>query len=108
MGLNLTVQDDKWYSESYKNMVRSNKKYLLSKCYVLPVPTPSVVEANRYDFYKICHVLNIKPYMIWTVAYLNDIEDPYERMSIANGCVIYTIEESILNNMLLRSNSKTA
>lgn len=105
MGINLTTYDDKYYNNSFKTLVRSNKKYLISKCTIYTFTEKDIANANKNDFYKLCNNRGIPHNLIWVCAYINDIEDPFEEVDLNKLMSLKIVNESTLNDMLQRSNT---
>lgn len=103
MGLNLTINDDRYYTEDFKVMIRSNRDWLLSNSMLIPITNPSIVNAHKYDFYTVLRIIGISSVMHWVLAYLNDIGDPAKDIS---GMTSYlSIDLTVINQMIARQNT---
>lgn len=107
MGFKITIKDDKWYSENFKNIIRSNKEYLSYHSGIASINELAIIETNRYDFYKVCYRLGVPHHLLWATAYINDIADPFAKIEVENGYSIKTVPEDKISDMMLRANSKT-
>lgn len=102
--LNVNATKDIFYTTRYKTMVRSLKEVLLKQSQALPIPNPNDRYAYRYDFYRLLRELGVPSHMRWTVAFLNDITDPFADNS--KKIEIHSIEESLVLSAISRSNTR--
>lgn len=97
MPIPLLGGDTYYYTDEYKTIVRSCKDVLLQGANYTPMMGPGIKFAYRYNFHKFLRQLTngnstmaaIPEEMIWTVSFLNGIENPNEDFSHLDG--IYTV-----------------
>lgn len=102
--LNVNATKDIFYTDRYKTMVRSLKEVLLKQAQALPIPNPNDRYAYRYDFYRLLRELGVESHMHWTVAFLNDITDPFADNS--KKVEILNIPETTVLSAISRSNTR--
>ncbi|MNG46912.1 hypothetical protein D3C79_47760 [compost metagenome] len=103
-GLNVNATKDIFYTDRYKIMVRSLKEVLLKQAQALPIPNPNDRYAYRYDFYRLLRELGVESHLHWTVAFLNDVTDPFADNS--KKIEILNINESVILSAISRSNTR--
>ncbi len=100
---NLQVENDVYFSEATKVMVRANREYLLRLTTDVNIIHKNYVQAHKYDFNRIIRQHGVPLRMQWIVQYLNGIEDPNQDVS---GMTSFkNINEDIINQMLTRMNT---
>lgn len=102
--LNVNPTKDIFFTDRYKILVRSLKEVLLKQAQALPIPNPNDRFAYRYDFYRLLRELGIESHMFWTVAFLNDVTDPFADNS--KKVEILNIQESVILAAISRSNTR--
>lgn len=102
--LNVNATKDIFYTNRYKTMVRSLKEVLLTQSQALPIPNPNDRWAYRYDFYRLLRELGVESHLHWTVAFLNDVTDPFADNS--KKVEIRAISESLVLAAISRSNTR--
>lgn len=102
--LNVNATKDIFYTDRYKTMVRSLKEVLLKQAQALPIPNPNDRYAYRYDFYRLLRELGIESHMQWTIAFLNDVTDPFADNS--KKVEILNIPETTVLAAISRSNTR--
>lgn len=85
-------------------MIRSNKEYLLSVAGLYPIQDLSFLHAHRYDFYRVLlESFNVPYHLQWTMAFLNDVEDP--SALIGNLKEVYIVDGAVINKLVQRMNT---
>ncbi len=100
---NLPIENDIYFSESTKIMVRANREYLLGLTTEVTVLHKNYVQAHKYDFNRIMRQHNVPLRMQWIVQYLNGIEDPNQ--DVSGMTTFKNINEDIISQMLTRVNT---
>lgn len=84
MSIKLTPEDDYYYSDAFKTLVRSNKRYLLRACEHIQIVELDFLYVNRNNVYGLLArlpSLNIPTHLLWVTAFLNGITNPNEDIS---------------------------
>ncbi|QAU04354.1 hypothetical protein [Vibrio phage 2 TSL-2019] len=105
MAIDLPPAMDQFFTDEYKTMIRSNKEYLLSIAGKYPIQDLSFLHAHRYDFYRVLwESFNVPQHLHWTVAFLNDVEDPSQYVGDMKEVLI--IDTAVVNKLVQRMNIK--
>ncbi|AUR81090.1 hypothetical protein FDJ25_gp080 [Vibrio phage Aphrodite1] len=105
MAIELPPTMDQFFTDEYKTMIRSNKEYLLSVAGKYPIQDLSFLHAHRYDFYRVLwESFNVPQHLHWTVAFLNDVENPSQYIGDMKEVLI--IEPAVINKLVQRMNLK--
>lgn len=105
MAINLPDPMDRFYTDDYKTLIRSNKEYLISMSVKVPVTDLAFLNAHQYHFYRVLlELFGIPHHMHWTIAFLNGIEKPNQNVMDAREVLI--IEQPVINKMIQRLNTK--
>lgn len=99
----LPTEDDSYFSEDTRVLIRSNKEYLLAFTSIKNFSDPSFVYAHRYDFHRILRFENEPASMRWIIAYLNGIENP--STDVSGMKFYYTIDKQIIDKLIARKNT---
>lgn len=99
--INIVIGNDYYHSHDYKTIVRSCKEILLAKANWVPFTDPGIVFAYRYNFHKFLRSLRtgnggdpiVPEDMIWTISYLNGMENPNSDFSKMEGILVITKED---------------
>jgi len=92
-----------YYTDEYKTIIRSCKDVLIQSASFTPITGPGIRFAYRYNFHKFLRQLTngnsqmsaIPEEMIWTVSFLNGIENPNQDFSHLEG--IYMVTADIID-----------
>lgn len=106
MPLNIVVGNDYYFGHEYKTIVRSCKELLLARAGFHPFMDPGVVFAYRYNFHKFLRSLRddtggsvvIDDDLVWTISFINGIENPNADFSKLTG--IYTVTKEDVDAMI--------
>ena len=103
MPISLNSGNPFFYTEEYKTIIRSCKEILLSRASFSPFVDDSLRFAYRNNFHKLLRRMGgmsslIPEDMIWTISYLNGIENPNQDFSHLKG--IYTITRENINSVI--------
>lgn len=98
--------DSYYYTDEYKVIIRSCKEVLLESAAYTPFVDPGIRFAYRYNFHKFLRQLRtdnsdmtaIPEQLIWTISFLNGIENPNQDFSHLEG--IYTVTEEAIDLMI--------
>lgn len=87
-----------YFTDEYKTVIRSCKEVLLSQATFSPFVGEAVKFAYRYNFHKFLRqiggeVSSIPEELIWTISFLNGIEDPTKDFSHLKGIYTVTAEQ---------------
>lgn len=101
MPLPYTGGDDFYYTDEYKVIIRSCKEVLLAQASNTQILDPGIRFAYRYNFHKFLRQLRnanagsfvIPEELIWTISFLNGIEDPTQDFSHLTELRIVTFEQ---------------
>lgn len=105
MAIDLPPPMDQFFTEEYRVMIRSNKEYLLSVAGHYPITDISFLHAHRYDFYRvILESFKVPQHMHWTIAFLNDIENPSQYIGDMKEVLI--VDTAVINKLMQRANLK--
>lgn len=100
MPLDLTIQDDVYFSETFKVIVRSCKEKLLSNAKEIYLDDKSFMYAHRNNFYAFLRGIGVDERLIWPTAFINDITNPLENFTDRKTLFICTIED--LDQLLIQ------
>lgn len=106
MPLDITIGNAYYFSDEYKVIIRSCKEILLAQANYTPFIEPGIVFAYRYNFHKFLRSLrtenggesSIPEDLIWTISYINDMENPNSDFSKLPG--IYTVTKEIVDRVI--------
>jgi len=101
MPLPYTGGDELYYTDEYKVIIRSCKEVLLAQASKTQLLDPGIRYAYRYNFHKFLRQLRnanegafvIPEELIWTIAFINGIEDPADDFSHFTELRIVTMEQ---------------
>lgn len=93
-----------FFTPRYKTLVRSLKDILVKQAQSFPIPNPNDRYAYRYDFYRLLRELGVPGHMLWTISYINGVEDPFADNS--DKVEILNISESLVLAAISRSNTR--
>lgn len=97
------TEDDVYFSEETKVLLRSNIDYLKRMASTQVISDRSFLHAHRYDFNRILRAHRIPIILHWITCYLNDITDPSQDVS---GMTIFlTIDQTIVDNLISKANT---
>ncbi|EBY9764062.1 hypothetical protein D5W64_13190 [Salmonella enterica subsp. enterica serovar Saintpaul] len=87
-----------YFTDEYKTIVRSCKEVLLSQATFSPFVGDNIKFAYKYNFHKFLRqiggdVSTIPEELIWTISFLNGIEDPNKDFSHLTGLYTVTMEQ---------------
>lgn len=102
MALNLPSGDPFYYTEQYKTIIRSCKDILLSQAEWIPFDDTVKAWAYRGNFNKLIRALTLTSRgmsedLIWTIAFINDIENPNQDLSGLEG--IFIVNKGVIGNL---------
>ena len=100
---NLTTENDIYFSEDTKTMIRANREYLLKLAVEVNIMQLNYVQAHKYDFCRVLRQHGVPLRMQWIVQYLNGIEDPNQ--DISGMKTFLNLDERVVNAMLTRMNT---
>lgn len=108
MPIPYTGGKDYYYSDEYKVIIRSCKEVLLQSASYTPFLNNGIKFAYQYNFHKFLRQLRtdnsditaIPEELIWTISFINGIENPNEDFMHLDG--IYTVTFEIVD-MLIQS-----
>lgn len=100
MAIDITVDDDIYFSEPFKVIVRSCKERLLSNARTLALDDKSFMYAHRNNFYTFLRGLDVDERVIWASAFINDILNPFEDFTHLTTIYICNIED--LDQLLIQ------
>lgn len=103
-GTSSSTDKDIFYTERFKKIVRSEKELLLRNALTIPIVHFHNLYAARNDIYRFLRSNKVPEHLLWTTAYLNDIEDPNQ--DISSMTFYYTVDESVLIKAITRANTK--
>lgn len=100
MTISLSGGNDYYYSDEYKTIIRSCKEVLLQNAQWSEFVDNSIRFAYRYNFHKFLRNLRtqksdetaIPEELIWTISFINGIEDPTQDFSYMKGIWTVNIE----------------
>jgi hypothetical protein len=98
--------DSYYYTDEYKVIIRSCKEVLLQSAFYTPFQGPGIKFAYRYNFHKFLRQIRtdnsemtaIPEELIWTISFLNGIENPNQDFSHLDG--IYTVTAESIDLMI--------
>ncbi|QZA70560.1 hypothetical protein AH04_77 [Erwinia phage AH04] len=101
MPLPYTGGDSYYYTDEYKVIVRSCKEVLLKNASYTPFLELGIKYAYRYNFHKFLRQLRtstsgmtaIPEELIWTISFINGIENPNQDFSHLKGIYTVTYEQ---------------
>lgn len=101
MPLPYTGGDSYYYTDEYKVIVRSCKEVLLKNASYTPFLELGIKYAYRYNFHKFLRQLRtstsgmtaIPEELIWTISFINGIENPNQDFSHLAGIYTVTYEQ---------------
>ncbi len=99
MPLDINVYDDLYFSESFKNIIRSCKEILLETSSEYAILDRSFLFAHRNNFYAYLRGCGFDERVIWVIAFINDIVDPtlgFEDKKTLRTVTLDTIDRIIL------------
>ncbi|AGB07206.1 hypothetical protein [Vibrio phage VP4B] len=103
MAIDLPPPMDQFFTDEYRVMIRSNKEYLLSVAGSYPITDISFQHAHRYDFYRlILESFKVPQHMHWTIAFLNDVENPSDYVGDMKEVLI--VDTAVINKLIQRTN----
>lgn len=87
-----------FFTDEYKTVIRSCKEVLLNQATFSPFVGDAIKFAYRYNFHKFLRQLGgeistIPEELIWTISFLNGIEDPTKDFSHLKGLYTVTMEQ---------------
>ena len=88
----LVTEQDIYFSEPFKVIVRSCKEVLLEGSTVLPITDRSFLYAHRNNFYAWLRGIGFDERLIWVTAFINDIKDPTGDISYLKEIRTVTID----------------
>lgn len=100
MPLDITIDDDVYFSEAFKVIVRSCKEQLVTQARELTLVDRSFMYAHRNNFYTFLRGLGIDERLIWPTAFINDIIIPSDNFMNKQKILLVTIES--LDSLKLR------
>lgn len=100
MPLDIIVDDDIYFSESFKVIVRSCKEKLLSNARELALTDKSFMYAHRNNFYTFLRGLGVDERVLWATAFINDILNPFEDFTHKPTIYVCNIED--LDQLLIQ------
>lgn len=92
MPLDIQIDDDVYFSEPFKVIVRSCKEQLIRQARELVLIDRSFMFAHRNNFYTFLRGLGIDERLIWPTAFINDIIIPSENFMDKQKILLVTIE----------------
>lgn len=103
MPIKLNSGNQFYYTDEYKTIIRSCKEILLARASFSPFVDDSLRFAYRNDFHKLLRNIGgmnpiVPEDMIWTIAYLNGIENPHQDFSHLTG--IWTVTRENINAVI--------
>ena len=104
MALDLDETKDKYFSDQYKNIIRSCQEYLIEHSEVLPVTNLAQQYAHKNDFHKYLRVIGIKEELVWATSFINGIIDPHKNFFPMRE--IRTIKIEFINNITKTLNTR--
>lgn len=95
-----------YYTDEYKTTIRSCKEILLAQATFLPFPDESIKFAYKNNFHKFLREYrtllggsgSFEEHLIWTISFINDIENPNADFSHLKG--IWVITEVIIDSII--------
>lgn len=108
MSISLPGGNDYYYSDEFKTVIRSCKDVLVQNAQFSEFADNSIRFAYRYNFHKFLRNLRtqrsetpaVPEELIWTVSYINGIEDPTQDFSHLTGILTVNME---LVDMLIQA-----
>lgn len=91
MALTLPYGDEYYYTDEYKTVVRSCKELILQQASWVPITDPSISYSYRNNFHRflrnieLTNNVGISEDMIWTISYINGMENPNKDFSSITG-----------------------
>lgn len=96
-------EEEYFYSERFKVLVRSEKEHLLKTSTVMPFTDKAQAWAMKHNIYMFLRNNNVPEHLLWATAYINGIENPFSNFTHLKQ--IFMINEQTLNNSISRSNT---
>lgn len=93
MPLDIIVDEDIYYSDEFKTIVRSCKEKILEGAQELALVDRSFVYAHRNNFYTFLRGIGIDERLVWPIAFINDIHDPSKGLMEKSSIYICTMEQ---------------
>lgn len=92
-----------YFTPEYKTIIRSCKEILLAQASFSPFIGDNIKFAYRYNFHKFLRQLGgenptIPEELIWTISYLNGIEDPNQDFMHLTG--LYTVTPEQIDSVI--------
>jgi len=106
MPVSIPGGNEYYYSDEYKTIIRSCKDVLLQSASHTPFLDNSIRFAYRYNFHKFLRNIRtgrtdepaIPEELIWTISFINGIEDPMADFSHLTG--IYTVTKDTVDFLI--------
>lgn len=102
MALTVAAGNDYFYTDQYKVVVRSCKEILIARARFIPIMSNSLKHAYQHNFHKFLRefgagqaLTDIPEDMIWTISFINGMEDPTSGFSTMEG-ILYVTKEDVL------------
>lgn len=103
IGLNSFGDQDEFFTERYKVLIRSNKEFLLRTATVVPLLDRVDVHVFRYDIYRLLRTLGVDQHLHWTTAFLNGIINPNQ--DIIHLKELHLVDMQVISKLLARNNT---
>lgn len=95
--------DDYYYSEEFKTLIRSHKDFLLQNTAPTAILNRSLLFAFPTDFYVYLKNQEVPPRLWWVCAYLSGIETSWTNVTRIEKW--YRPDEEYIRNIISRSNT---
>lgn len=97
------VEDDVYYTEEFKTLIRSHRDFLLQNTPASTETDTSLLYAFRNNFYGYLKAKGVPPKLWWVCAYLSGIKTPYQDISRLKKW--YRPDPDSIDNIISRSNT---
>lgn len=102
MTLSLASGNNYFYTDEYKVIVRSCKEILIARAQYIPIASDSLKLAYQHNFHKFLRefgngmsLTEIPEDMIWTISFINNMEDPTSGF-MEKDSILYVTKEDVL------------
>lgn len=103
MAITLEEGNPFYYTDEYKNIIRSCKELIVARASYMKFTEPHIKFAFRNNFHKLLRVLggevpSIPEDLIWTISFINGIENPNQDFSHLDG--IWVVNKDIIASFI--------
>lgn len=99
MPLAITLHDNTYFTEEFKNIVRSCKEILLDNSSEYSMLDRTFLYAHRNNFYAYLRGCGFSEELIWPIAFINDITDPTK--GFENKKILRTVTIDVIDSIIL-------